>query len=380
MEQRNYFDSLTGFRALAASMVLIGHLAVKMSLGDFWYIKYGWTGVNLFFTLSGFLFTFLYFDKFANKTQSLKEYILKRVIRIYPLVFFLILVTVVSRPVYSFADIVSHLTLLHSYIRDFRYSINPPMWTLTVEESFYFLVPVLMVFLHAIWDIRWFKSTKSKIIFIGAILLFISFGLSNMGTQIVNLQYYFFRIWDKGFLTSTIFGRFFDFGIGITAGLIFLKMPESKIFHNKFISNILFIVGALVWLGGAYWIETHHGEGYAMEEKLYQYFFYLYSTGAAIMLLSLVGNSIFNRIFSLAPVVYLGKVSFALYLIQFMAFGPWKNISLAIREAFLGITGNHWLSVFATFFVIFIFSSIVYHLVEMPSQKYLKKWLLKDKK
>jgi peptidoglycan/LPS O-acetylase OafA/YrhL len=379
MEQKNYFDSLTGFRALAAGMVLIGHLAIKMNLGDFWYIKYGWTGVNLFFTLSGFLFTYLYFDKFASHTQSIKEYILKRVIRIYPLVAFLVLLTVITRPNYSLADIFSHLTLLHSYIRDFRYTINPPMWTLTVEESFYFLVPILMVFLYALWNIHWFKTVKSKIFFIGFILLFISFGLSNIGTQITNLQYYFFGIWDKGLLSSTIFGRFFDFGIGITAGLIFLKMPESKIFNNKLISNLLFVVGALVWLGGAYWIETHHGEEFVMEEKLYQYFFYLYSTGAAIMLLSLVGNSFFNRIFSWGPVVYLGKVSFALYLVQFMSLGPWKNISMSIKAYFLQTTGNNWLSVFATFFVIFIFSSIVYHLIEMPSQKYLKKWFLKSK-
>ncbi len=298
-------------------------------------------------------------------------------IRIYPLVFFLILITVITRPIYNLTDILSHLTLLHSYIRDFRYSINPPMWTLTVEESFYFFVPVLLVFLHSLWDIHWFKSLRGKVIFIGFVLVFISFGLSNVGTQIVNLTYYFTGIWDNAFLSSTIFGRFFDFGIGITAGLIFLKLPDSKIFSNKIISNILFAVGALVWLGGAYWLDTHHGPKFAMEQKLYQYFFYMYSTGAAIMLLSLVGNSIFNKIFSWGPIVYLGKISFALYLIQFMAVGESKNISLSIKHWFLVMTNNDWISVFATFAIIIVFSSLVYHLVEMPSQKYLKRWLLK---
>jgi peptidoglycan/LPS O-acetylase OafA/YrhL len=60
-----------------------------------------------------------------------------------------------------------------------------------------------------------------------------------------------------------------------------------------------------------------------------------------------------------------------------MAFGPWKNISMSIKGYFMYMTGSNWLSVFATFFVIFIFSALVYHLVEMPSQKYLKKWFLK---
>lgn len=377
MEKNNYFDSLTGFRALAASMVLIGHLAINMDLGNFWYIKYGWTGVNLFFTLSGFLFTYLYFDKFANHTQSIREYVLKRVIRIYPLVFFLIFVTVISHPHFSIPDILAHITLLHSYIRDYRFSINPPMWTLTVEESFYFFVPVMMVILYSLWNIHWFKTVKGKIILISIVLVFVSFGFMNIATQIINLTYYFTGIWDSGFITATIFGRFYDFGIGIITGLIFLKLPNSRIFTNKVISNLLFVLGASLWLGAAYWVETHHGVKFATSQKLYQYFFYLYSTGASIMLLSLVGNSIANKVLSWQPIVYLGKVSFALYLVQFMEFGPWKNISLSIKSEFLYLTGNNWLSVFATFFVIFLLSSAVYHGVEMPSQKFLKKKFLK---
>ncbi|OGU58464.1 MAG: hypothetical protein A2X64_08640 [Ignavibacteria bacterium GWF2_33_9] len=380
MSKTSYFDSLTGFRALAAGMVLLGHLAIKMNLGNFWYIKYGWTGVNLFFTLSGFLFTYLYFDKFVKRQQSVKEYVLKRVIRIYPLVIFLVLITVTTRAGYGKWDILSHFTLLHSYIKDFRYSINPPMWTLTVEESFYFIVPLLLVILNSIWQIHWFKTDKGRIVFIGAILTFISFGLSNIGTQLVNLQYYFIGIWDKSFLTSTIFGRFYDFGVGMIAGLIFLKMPNSRIFMNKLTSNLIFLVGALVWFGGALWIETHKGPDFKMETKLYQYFFYLYSTGAALMLLSLVGNSVFNKLFSWKPVVYLGKISFALYLIQFMPISGVRNLSLWIKHLFLELTHNEWFSVFATFGIIIILSAMVYHLVEMPSQKYLKKWLIPIKK
>ncbi len=356
-------------------MVLIGHLVGKGDLGNLWFIHYGWTGVNLFFTLSGFLFTYLYFDKFIDGSQSLKEYFLKRVIRIYPLCISLILITVASRPVYSIWNILTHITLTHSYFQSFRYSINSPMWTLTVEESFYFLVPILFVILGKFWEVKWFKTILGKIFFITLVLLFINFGFNNLATQLINIIYYCSGVWDIGIWTATIFGRFFDFGIGITAGLLFLKLPHSKIFTNKYLSSSLFVMGIAVWFIAAYWVEINGGTAVATQHKLYSYVFKLYSLGASIMIISLVGNSIPAKLFSLKPVVYAGKVSFALYLVQYMAFGPHKSISMSLLNWFQLSTNNLWLSSLTVVVVIFILSSLLYHTIEIPAQKYFRKLL-----
>jgi len=77
--------ALTGFRALAAAMVLFGHMGARWGERHAWPLKYGWTGVSLFFALSGFLFTILYFDAFVAGAVSLRDYFLKRAFRVLPL-------------------------------------------------------------------------------------------------------------------------------------------------------------------------------------------------------------------------------------------------------------------------------------------------------
>ena len=358
-------------------MVLLGHLIEDTALYAPWFFKYGWTGVNLFFSLSGFLFTYLYFDKFANNTQSLKEYFLKRIIRIYPLTIFLVLVTVLTRSGYKFWDIFTHITLINSYFKDYRFSINSPMWSLTVEESFYFLVPILLTVLGKIYEINWLKTTKAKIAFIAVVLFFIHGGFYNLATQIINLKYYFGGGWDSGFWSTTIFGRFFDFGIGITAGLIYLKLPNSRIFNKPIYSISLFVAGVSLWLFAANWYYQLGGPTPAGGHKLYSYYFLLFSISASLMILSLVGNSFIAKFFALKPIVFAGKISFALYLIQFMAITGEKNLSKYLMRSLNYHLHNELLSLTLVCVILLILSTILYFSIEMPAQKYLKKLLLK---
>ena len=79
-------ESLTGLRALAAMWVIWFH---AMGSPSVWYLdnflRRGYTGVDLFFVLSGFVISYVYADKM--KDFSWKEtytFIRRRFIRIYP--------------------------------------------------------------------------------------------------------------------------------------------------------------------------------------------------------------------------------------------------------------------------------------------------------
>jgi len=158
---RQYLPGLDGFRAIAASVVLIGH--VYQIAGILGYDKSGKvydyftfsmkSMVNLFFVISGFIITYvLYNEKVKTGTVSLLHFYKKRLLRIWPLYFFLLLaVLLISKytPVYqnfnsldaaSVGLIALFLVNLEGII-PMRLSVLPHYWSLSVEEQFYLFWP-----------------------------------------------------------------------------------------------------------------------------------------------------------------------------------------------------------------------------------------------
>ena len=95
-----FFPNLNGLRAIGALAVVFGHLELsKKELGflhllnAFDYFKYtsGHLGVMLFFTLSGFLITYLLFVEKANfNTINIKEFYVRRALRIWPIYYLMV--------------------------------------------------------------------------------------------------------------------------------------------------------------------------------------------------------------------------------------------------------------------------------------------------
>lgn len=90
--------NLDTFRAIAAIVVMIGHIELfrQNNWGDslFNMVPSGHTGVMMFFVISGFLITFLLTkEKEKYGTMSLKDFYLRRVLRIYPLYYLILLLS-----------------------------------------------------------------------------------------------------------------------------------------------------------------------------------------------------------------------------------------------------------------------------------------------
>jgi peptidoglycan/LPS O-acetylase OafA/YrhL len=382
LKEQGQINSLTGLRALAAAMVIFGHILNYKTLGDFWIVKYGWTGVNFFFVLSGFLFTILYLDKFTDKKQSLKEYFLKRIFRIYPLYLLLLFITVISRMTYSWGDIISHLTMTHAFFSDYRFSINSPMWTLSVEESFYLIVPTLLYFLGKVWNFWDTMSDKVRLFVIFTLLFLFTLAANHIVVNIVEFKYHIMKWnWDTKIWSATIFGRFSEFGMGIFIGFICLKFPNSALIKNKYISNSLFVLGVISFIGTSVWLESHGGI-----EGASKYNSWLYATNirgfalsATLIILSLYGNSLFNKFFSLKLVVYLGKISFALYLFHYINIGWINNLASAVMISFRYIFHNEVIAALSVYVLMNLCAAVLYHTVELPGQNYLRRRFLNIK-
>ncbi|MCO5248062.1 MAG: acyltransferase [Chitinophagales bacterium] len=167
--QRKYFDSLDGYRTFGTLVVVMHHVPFIFFRTPF---GYGWWVLQSFFVISGFLLTFILLkDKKRGLSlgKEFRDYYLKRFYRIFPLYWaFLALLSliVISFGTTSIPLIKEFLTeykdnwflfwtylynykdLIH-FFQGIKPDLNPflsHIWSLSVEEQFYLLLP-LMVFL-----------------------------------------------------------------------------------------------------------------------------------------------------------------------------------------------------------------------------------------
>lgn len=367
--------ALTGFRALAAAMVLVGHIEGGRNVGAWWVIRYGWTGVNLFFALSGFLFTLLYFDRFTVGAVSLRNYFLKRAFRVLPLTWFLLAVSLLSGPRYALTDIAAHLTLTHAFFQRYRFSINPPMWTLSLEESFYLVVPALFVALGAVERARPKASTFARVGAVALCLALLTYAGIALGTDLLVYKHQFTGDWDNDLWAMTLLGRFSDFACGILAGLVALRAPDSPWLRQPARATAIFVAGAVTWWCCAHWVDTHGGVYFSAASAGYQLFIRLFAASGALMILGLHGRSWLTPLFASRPVVYLGRISFALYLAQ----DVWlRHVPLEghLAHVVRGHLRSEALIVLALYALLNVVAALLHHGLEDPAQRRLRRRFL----
>ncbi len=137
---------LDALRGVAILLVLGRHTFIS----ELWN-KVGWSGVDLFFVLSGFLISGLLFQEFKRFGNiRLKSFWVRRGFKIYPAFY---LCTAVQTLVYAlmfgkYPGIPSplHLFLIDaSYLSSYFVGISGHTWSLAIEEHFYFLLPLLLL-------------------------------------------------------------------------------------------------------------------------------------------------------------------------------------------------------------------------------------------
>lgn len=148
----NKIAALDHLRALAITLVFLFHYRLFHhptwvdTLGSF-----GWTGVDLFFVLSGYLIASQIFRELKRGNFSLKTFLLKRFFRILPAYWFVLsLYFAVPAfrewenlpPLWKFLSFTQNIGLDLRYQRTFSHA-----WSLCIEEQFYFLFPLCVLLL-----------------------------------------------------------------------------------------------------------------------------------------------------------------------------------------------------------------------------------------
>ena len=160
---RPHWPALDGLRGSAVVAVLICHYSAMLPRGKAWVgvLEIGWAGVDLFFVLSGFLITGILLDA-KGTPHSFRNFYARRILRIFPLYYGFLAVTLLAtlvRYMTSGSDGLHQLwaaqpwlwthTANHWLAAQTAWTpwaeIAVPLWSLSVEEQFYLVWPLVVL-------------------------------------------------------------------------------------------------------------------------------------------------------------------------------------------------------------------------------------------
>ena len=143
-----YVPALDGLRALAVMLVFLYH---RHRLPG------GWVGVDIFFVLSGYLITsILITEQETTGVISLSRFYMRRACRLLPALVIVVCVAVAISVCFHYQrrDTAIDAAAALLYVADYRYALMDHQgtvlghtWSLSIEEQFYFLWPLLLVVL-----------------------------------------------------------------------------------------------------------------------------------------------------------------------------------------------------------------------------------------
>lgn len=343
--QKNHIPGISGLRALSIIMVLMSHWGIFYAKGVFFIINNGAFGVNVFFVISGFLITTLLITEEINSGKiSLRNFYIRRTLRIFPAFYFLLLFYFTLQTFHVITiSIPSWITSL-TYTKYFpikngidNYTFH--FWSLSIEEHFYLIWPFVFYY---------FPSYRKKIL----ILLACLFPFLRM------IFYKYNMFWPNG--DFSIFYR----GDGIVWGCIIA-------FYQNEIIQILKRKRALLYLPFALLLFLLYLERLNIESasKLHLGYFNLPLGGSfgtltnicigCIIIITAHFRTLWSELMNTKPLNYIGKLSYSLYLYQQIFLLHFK------------FTMNNQILVFSLFIAMTLFS---YYVIELPFLKLKKRF------
>ena len=257
--------------------------------------EFGWLGVNLFFVLSGFLITGILLES-KGTPRYYKSFYVRRALRILPAYLLLLLLLLLlprigiveGRISWSFVGL--SLIYLSNVTNFFGVAMQyGPLWSLAVEEQFYLLWPLLILFL----------PRKSLV---GAIVSAICIGpLFRAGIVLRGGN-----AWQASVLMPACLDAL---GMGaLVAVLTFIGRDKFK----RRLLNASLLLGVALYIGVAVAVHFSHAAAWTVP---YGVSVALWSAWLIDGAYSGFGGTM-GKVLSFKPAVYLGTISYGVYLIH----------------------------------------------------------------
>ena len=355
MIKRN--EGLDFLRGIAILLVLFRHLPVSLKfLPNFLFVvfirikSFGYIGVDLFFVLSGFLVSGLYFLKINNdRPPEIKKFLTRRAFKIWPsyylyvfiMMFFGFYTKSFERNWASFSSALFHIQ--NYYLTDKLH-----LWSLAIEEHFYTLLSFI-VFLMAKKNLKNFKKNIIVVISLCSLLPFL------MRLIFTNHHSYMSHMRADGLFVGVLISAIFHFYHEYFVSLRKYQLPMLCLSFILFIPTFYYIDLA----NSGYWVRS--------------FGFLMLHIGFGLLLICVLNSSdyVFRKCFNSLPgkfIQQLGILSYGIYLWHFDYNGAFHGLiskfNLSERNFFVGI------SLFSVYlFSIYLLGLISMNLIEKPFLK-----------
>ncbi len=363
---RFYIPNLNGLRFLAAFGVILSHIELtKRDLGyehlidsDVLFFKNGMAhiGVVLFFVLSGFLISSLLIkEKSKFHTINVKNFIIRRALRIWPVYFLFITIVIfffvgfeeiLVNDSNSVAVIACYYLMLPNVamcgLGSIKYIAH--LWSIGVEEQFYLLWPFV------------FKYLRKKLIILVMLALIMGIPLIPHAADYLALRitlyaevFQFIRTFFEYFLINSM-------AIGGLAAYFFHKYENKlKAVITTPISYASLLLCIIPWGLGFHFNYLNNS-------------FYSVLFGMLILVLS-ASQTVF--VLENKMVNYLGKISYGLYVYHWL-------IAFLVIDFMHDNFGTvpYFISTLSVLIVTILVSAISYELMEKPILRFKSKFTL----
>ncbi|HHF5803963.1 TPA: acyltransferase family protein [Haemophilus influenzae] len=350
MSSIKYRPEIDGLRAIAVISVIIYHLNENWLSG-------GFLGVDIFFVISGFLITGIIITEIQQNSFSLKQFYTRRIKRIYPaFITVMALVSFIASAIFIYNDFNKlrktielaiaflsnfYLGLTQGYF-DLSANENPVLhiWSLAVEEQYYLIFPLILILAYK-------KFREIKVLFIITLILFFIL----LATSFVSANFYKEVLHQPNiYYLSNL--RFPELLVGSL--LAIYHNLSNKVQLSKQVNNILAILSTLLLFSCLFLMNNNIAFIPGVTLILPCIF-------TALIIHTTSQNNIVKLCLSNKAIVFIGKISYSLYLYH------WIFIAFAYY-----ITGEKQInnqSIAIVIVLTIIFSVLSYYLIEQPIRK-----------
>ncbi|MDJ0663488.1 MAG: acyltransferase [Acidimicrobiia bacterium] len=309
-----YVPALDGLRGIAVALVLMNHTGLPFTGTA------GTVGVNVFFVLSGFLITRLLIEeKEKHGSISLRQFYMRRVLRIFPAMYVYLAVTAVVG--YIFREPLNQILYAGLYVSNLvraggnSMPLMPHTWSLAMEEQFYLIWPVLIVVVFGAASLAGAKSIAARIAIGGiAVSLVARFALGMSGASLLRLHN----------------------GPDLAAAVLLLGCLLAVWISDRAAP----LAHPAAWVAGmAVILASSLGE---KSTSFYMTWLLIAVVGSGLVIGHLAlsrSPTWINRVMTLSPLLYLGKISYGLYLWHYTVyFVVKKNVTVYPYKPLLQIS------------------------------------------
>ena len=341
-DRGRYRPDIDGLRAVAVGVVVVFHAFPRWLPG-------GFVGVDVFFVISGYLISGIILGALAEGRFSFANFYARRIRRIFPSLVVVLAAAAVAGWLFMFADdyqrLGRHIAAGAGFVSNFvlwqessyfdSAAERKPLlhlWSLGIEEQFYLIWPLLLVIAA-----RTVRGPLRLTVLVGVV----SFLLS-IYTVRIDRTPAFFAPWT----------RFWELLAGALLACVEIDRPLNdrldRVMSPRWLPDVLAIVGVAMIAGGVVLIDA---------TRVFPGLWALLPVGGTFLLLVSGQRGWINRrVLSLRPVVWLGLISYPLYLwhwplLSFARLG-YGTPSTALRLAIVALS--------------VVLASLTYRIIEWP--------------